>query len=133
MINIAPLDYERYLALVGPHPLVEAVAQAVPLRHHVEELTQISERMDLWHDYSAEGEVKKIRLAQAAGQSAALPTAMPPVHTGPEPQVAWNTVMETASQMSIGGAALSTPPSSVAADLYRPVVDAKPPSIIETA
>ena len=37
MINIAPLDYERYLALVGPYPLMEAVAKAMKggdIRYH---------------------------------------------------------------------------------------------------
>ena len=129
MINIAPLDYERYLALVGPFPLTQTVAKAAPSTTHIEELPQISKRMDLWHEFSAEGELERARLAQQGRQR----TIRPPVHTGPEAEVAWNMAIETASDMSIGGETLNTPSLRVAANLYRPVIDTQPPAIIETS
>ncbi len=128
MLNIAPLDYERYLALVGPFPLAEAVAKAVPAQRHTEELTQISKRMDLWHEFSAEGEIQRARRARQTGQREA-----PPVHAAPQAEVAWNMVIEAASAMSNGGATLKAPPLRIAVSLYHPVIDAEPPTINKTA
>ncbi len=128
MLNIAPLDYERYLALVGPFPLAEAVAKAVPAQRHTEELTQISKRMDLWHEFSAEGELQRVRHARQRGQRVA-----PPVHAAPQAEVAWNMVIEAASAIGRGGATLKAPPLKIAVNLYHPVIDAPPPTINKTA
>jgi len=128
MLNIAPLDYERYLALVGPFPLAEAVAKAVPAERHTEELTQISKRMDLWHEFSAEGELQRAMRARQRGQREA-----PPAHAAPQAEVAWNMIIEAASAMSNGGATLKVPPLKIAIALYHPVIDAEPPIINKTA
>lgn len=133
MINIAPLDYERYLALVGPFPLTETVAKYVSPARHTEELTQISERMDLWHEFSAEGELERVRLAQQGGRSATRVPDMPPAHARPFAKLVRSAVIEAAGDMNIGGEVLYTPPLRVAANLYRPVIDAHPPAISETA
>ncbi len=131
MLTIAPLDYERYLALVGPFPLAEAVAKSVPAQRHTEELTQISKRMDLWHEFSAEGERQRARRARQTGQRNAPPVT--PVHAAPQTEVAWSMVIEAASAIGSGGATLKTPPLKIALSLYHPVIDAPPPTIRETA
>ena len=133
MINFAPLDYERYLALVGPFPLAVTVADIVSPERHIKELTQISEQMDLWHEFSAEGELNRVRLAQQVGRRATRVPDMPPVHAWPVSKLAWSTVIEAAGDMSGGGETLNTPTLRVAANLYRPVIDAHPPEISETA
>lgn len=133
MVNIAPLDYERYLALVGPFPLAEAGARAIPPGRQVEELTQISERMDLWQGYSAEGEVKRIEAAQQARQREQRETPQPPVHPDPEPQVAWTVIMEAANIANSEGGMLNVPPANIAASFYESRVEAPAPKIVEIA
>lgn len=131
MLNIAPLDYERYLALVGPFPLAEVMAKAASPVRHTEELTQISKRMDLWHEFSAEGEINRTGLARQRGQEAAPVPDRPPVHAGPEPDMAWSVVIEATAAAAHGGKTLNIPSLKVAANLYHTIVDTPAPAISE--
>jgi hypothetical protein len=133
MINIAPLDYERYLALVGPFPLAEVMAKAASTARHTEELTQISNRMDLSHEFSAESEINRARLARQRGQWAPPVPDMPPVHTGPEPEMPWSVVIEATINQGHGGETSNSVSLRVAANLYHPIVVAPAPAISEIA
>lgn len=132
MAEIAPLHYERNLALVGPVLASAAEHTGEFPSRHVEQLVQISAEInDRWHEFSAQGEVERQKIAREGKRGPIEPVpAQPLISLSTVAGTPWVTVAaQTTTNMN---EMWNGPSAKEVAGLYNHQNQTPPPTLTET-